>query len=128
MTGSDLENSKRGGSLRPSFSNCLFVSFSFLYPLSVPFLNPLFSLSSFLLASLPSFLALLINSLSSEDKHFKFHSVSLLSQALSARGSIALPSILLHKCYTKKSIQVGMNSYTAQISPSKIIFRADFEK
>ena len=57
--------------------------------------SSLFSLSSFPLASLPSLLALLINSLSSQDKHFMFHSVSLLSQAPLARGSHALPRVLL---------------------------------
>ena len=58
--------------------------------------SSLFPLSSFPLASLPSLLALLINSLSSLDKHFMFHSVSLiLSQAPLARGSRALPSVLL---------------------------------
>ena len=56
--------------------------------------SSLFSLSSFPLASLPSLLALLINSLSSWDKHFMFHSVSLLSQAPLASGSRALPSVL----------------------------------
>ena len=61
----------------------------------LPFSSSLFSLSSFPLASLPSLLALLINSLSSYDKHFMFHSVSLFSQAPLARGSRALPSVFL---------------------------------
>ena len=57
-------NCNKGGSLRPSFSSfCLFVSFSIpsLLPFLFLFLLP-FLIS---LASLPSFLAILINSLSS---------------------------------------------------------------
>ena len=46
-----------------SVAFCLFCLYR--YPLSAPFLNPLFSLPSFQLASLTFLLALLINCLSS---------------------------------------------------------------
>ena len=79
---------------------CLFSLY--LYPLLSQ--TSLFSLSSFPLASPPSLLSLLINSLSSKDKDFKFHSVSLLSEMSLACGSSALPS----PCYL--TILVKMNS------------------
>ena len=60
-------------------------------PFSILFLLP----SSFPLASPPSLLALLINSLSF---HFMFNSVSLLSQVPLACGSRALQRVLLEKC------------------------------
>ena len=85
-------NSNKGGSLRPSSSNCLFVSFSIpsLLPFSILSLLPFLISPS--LSTIPS--CFLINCLS-EDKHFMFHSVSLLSQAPLARGSCALSSVLL---------------------------------
>ena len=94
----------------PSFSNCLlnsllsfspfFLSLSSLCSLSQ---SSLFSLSSFLLASLPSLLSLLINSLSSKDKDFNFHSFSLHSQAPLACGSSALLSPLLPMGHIKRT-------------------------
>ena len=97
ITGSDLEILIKGGSLRPYFfSNCLFVSFSIpsLLPFSILSLLPFLISPS--LSTIPS--CFLINCLS-YDKHFMFHSVSLLSQAPLARGSCALPSVLFNEAF-----------------------------